>query len=450
MAKTTSDLGGNISLKPGAVQTGVSSHQLTNDLQLQDALAKSKPTAWWRGLSLIGPGALVAVGYIDPGNWATDIAGGSYAGYALLSIVFASSMVAMLLQVMSARLGIATGKDLAEISREAWPQFAWPGWIAAELAIIATDLAEILGSAIALNLLFSIPIVIGVVLTAFDVLLILALDRRGSNMLERLIASFLFIIACGFIYELVLARPVIGDVLRGFVPSTRLVLDPHLLYLAIGVVGATVMPHNLYLHSHLVLRRWPSDNKRKAASRATIDTIISLAGAMLLNSALVILAASVFHYAGRVDIAEISEAHHLLTPLLGTSTAAIVFAIMLLASGQSATITGTLAGQIVMTGFVRLRLKPWMRRLITRSIALIPALIAIAYFGERSTTILLISSQVFLSLLLPFAMLSLLFITSDARRMGPLVNTTWMRWLGWIFAFIIILANGALIVAIMN
>lgn len=451
MTKITSELelAGDIPSVSSGVQLDTSppSH-LTNGLQLQGDTSKGKLAGWWRGLTFAGPGALVAVGYIDPGNWATDLAGGSYAGYALLSVVLASSLIAMLLQIMSARLGIATGKDLAEISRQTWPHFAWPGWIAAELAIIATDLAEVIGSAIALKLLFSIPIVVGIFITAFDVLLILALDRRGSRLLERTVASFLFVIGCGFIYELLLARPVIGDVLQGFVPNARLALDPQLLYLAIGVVGATVMPHNLYLHSSLVLRRWSNGNKDKAAFLATIDTIISLGGAMLLNSALVILAASVFHYAGRINVAEITEAHHLLTPLLGTSTAAIVFAVMLLASGQSATITGTLAGQVVMSGFVRLRTKLWVRRLVTRAIAIIPALIVIAYFGEKSTTNLIISSQVFLSLQLPIAMLSLLFLTSEAHRMGPLVNSTWMRWLGWISALIIIFANMVLIISI--
>jgi manganese transport protein len=356
----------------------------------------------------------------------------------------------MLLQVMSARLGIATGKDMAELSREAWPRFAWPAWIAAELAIVATDLAEVLGSAIALKLLFSIPMVIGVVLTALDVLLILMLDRRGSSMLEIIIASFLFIIACGFVYELALAQPVLGEVLRGFVPSSRFAFDPKLLYLAIGVIGATVMPHNLYLHSSLVLQRWSGSNPHKSASLATFNTIISLSGAMLLNVALVVLAASVFHHAGHVNVAQITDAHHLLAPLLGASSAAVVFAIMLLASGQSASITGTLAGQVVMTGFVRLRMQPWMRRLITRTVALIPALIGIIYFGEGSVTNLLVGSQVFLSMQLPVAMLSLLFLTSNACRMGTLVNNPWMHWLGWGSAGIIILANVVLILEIMH
>ncbi len=446
MAETTSEFNEGVS---SAIELETPLPQATVE-EHQSSAQQGKAAAWWRGLSFAGPGALVAVGYIDPGNWATDIAGGSYAGYALLSIVLASSLVAMLLQIMSARLGIATGQDLAQSSREAWPRFVWPAWIAAELSIIATDLAEVIGSAIALKLLFSIPIIIGVVLTTLDVLLILLLDRRGSPLLERIIASFLFIIACGFIYEIALAQPVIGDVLRGFVPTQRLALDPQLLYLSIGVIGATVMPHNLYLHSNLVLQRYSGTNKRKDSSFATFNTIVSLSGAMLLNSALVVLAASVFHHAGHVDVTELSDAHRLLTPLLGTSAAAIVFAVMLLASGQSATITGTLAGQVVMSGYVRLHMKPWLRRLITRMIALIPALIAIAYFGERSTTHLLVGSQVFLSLQLPFAMVSLLILTSDRRRMGPLVNSNTMRWLGWLSAAIIVFANTALIIELMH
>jgi len=398
-------------------------------------------TTWWRSLRFTGPGALVAVGYIDPGNWATDLAGGSYSGYALLFIVLTSSMVAMLLQIMSARLGIATGKDLAEISRDVWPQYVWPAWIAAELSIIATDLAEILGSAIALKLLFSIPIILGVVLTVLDVLLLLALERWGINKLERLISSFLFIIACGFVYELVKAQPVFADILHGFLPSANLALDPKLLYLAIGLVGATVMPHNLYLHSSLVLQRWSGYSKSEAASHATVNTIVSLAAAMFLNAALVILAASVFHRGGYVDVVEITKAHQLLTPLLGTSVAAIVFAIMLLVSGQSATITGTMAGQVVMSGFIHLHMKPWVRRLLTRAFALIPALITIIYFGEKSITCLLVSSQVFLSIQLPFAMITLLLLSSNIQRMGTLVNSRWMHWCGWVSACVIIIAN---------
>lgn len=447
MAKAKLELQSNISSNTtDTVQIDPSVIHSSNEIQLQTIDKKVNRITWWRKLIFAGPGTFVAIGYIDPGNWATDLTGGSYAGYALLSIVLASSLVAMLLQIMSARLGIATGKDLAEISQETWPQFAWVSWIAAELAIIATDLAEVLGSAIALKLLFSIPLAIGVVLTVFDVLLILALDRRGSHLLERIIVSSLFIIMCGFIYELALAQPTISEVLRGFIPTTNLIFDSKLLYLAIGVVGATVMPHNLYLHSSLALKSWPNNDKCQAASLATFNTIVSLGGAMLLNSALVILAASVFHHAGQTNVAEITDAHRLLTPLLGTSAAACIFAIMLLASGQCATITGTLAGQIVMAGYIRLQMKPWVRRLVTRMMVLIPALIVILYFGEQSTTNLLISSQIFLSLQLPFAMLSLLMLTSDAQRMGQLVNSTLMWWLGWISAFIIIFANVALIV----
>ncbi len=444
--KDTQKLAGDTASETGLLQRPIPSLLPINDANSPDVTSPPKPTAWWRGLTLAGPGALVAVGYIDPGNWGTDIAGGSYAGYTLLSIVLISSLIAMLLQVMSARLGIATGKDLAELSRTTWPRFVWPGWIMAELAIVATDLAEVLGSAIALKLLFFIPITIGVIITAFDVLLILALDRRGSQLLERLIASFLFIIACGFLYELALAQPVLREILRGFAPSTSLVLDSKMLYLAIGVIGATVMPHNLYLHSNLVLRRWLGSNKHEAASLAALNTIALLSGALLLNSAIVILAASVFHQAGHFNVVDLSEAYHLLTPLLGTSIASLVFAIMLLTAGQSATITGTLAGQVVMTGFLGLQLKPWKRRLITRLLALIPALITISYFGEQSITGLLVGSQVFLSLQLPFAMLSLLLLSSSSRYMGSLVNPAWMRRLGWASAWFIMLANFVLVV----
>jgi manganese transport protein len=415
--------------------------------EISEQITMPKST-FWRKWSFAGPGALVAVGYIDPGNWATDIAGGSYAGYTLLSIVLLSSIIAMLLQIMSARLGIATGKDLARLSRETWPNAAFPAWVAAELTIIATDLAEVLGSAIALKLLFGIPILIGVMLTVFDVLLILAFDKRGSRMLERLVVTFLFIIGCGLLYELILAAPVMKEVIRGFVPDAKIVLDPVLLYLAIGVIGATIMPHNLYLHSNLVIKRWAGSNKEDRAKMARIDTIISLSIAMLMNSALVILAASVFHFAGRLNVAEISDAYHLLAPLLGTSAAAIVFAVMLLAAGQSATITGTLAGQVVMDGFLNLRMSLWKRRLLTRMMALVPAVIVILYYGEQGITKLILGSQVFLSLQLPIAMISLLLLASNAKRMGTLVNSGFMHYLGWICALLIMLANFLLIVNI--
>lgn len=417
---------------------------------LESARPVSKWSAWWTSTRFAGPGALVAVGYIDPGNWATDLAGGSYAGYALLFVVLVSSLVAMLLQIMSARLGLATGKDLAQLSREQWPRLARPAWVVAELTIMATDLAEVIGAAIALQLLFSIPIVIGVVLTVLDVLLLLALEKWGRSLLERVIACFLLIITCGFAYELALAQPAFADIVHGFIPSTQLVHDPKLLYLAIGVIGATVMPHNLYLHSNLVIQRWNGNSKPRAASLASRNTVFSLAGAMILNAGLVILAASVFHHAGHRDVAEINQAHELLAPLLGTGAAAMVFAVMLLASGQSATITGTMAGQVVMSGFIGLKLKPWQRRLITRLFALIPALITIILCGEASVTGLLVSSQVFLSLQLPVAMLSLLLLCSSVNHMGELVNTRLMHWLGWASAVVVILANVILVVGIFS
>jgi manganese transport protein len=405
---------------------------------------------WKRWLAITGPGTLVSVGYIDPGNWATDLAGGSRAGYALLFIVLLSSLIAMLLQVMSARLGIATGRNLAQMSREAWPRLALPAWILAELAIIATDLAEVLGSALALNLLFGVPLLIGVVLTTLDVLLILTLDRRGSKALERIVASLIFIIACGFGYELALSRPAIAEVLQGYLPTTQLITDSQLLYLAIGVIGATVMPHNLYLHSNLVLKHKINTNQKKAASFAALDTIISLSIAMLLNSALVILAASIFHHAGYFDVTEITSAYHLLTPLVGSGTAALVFGVALLASGQSATITGTMAGQVVMQGFLRLQMKPWLRRLVTRAIVLIPVLVAFSCFGEGCTANLLIGSQVFLSLQLPFAMIPLLILTSDSNRMGSLINNVWIRCLGWCSTSIILIAIATLMVKLID
>ncbi len=419
-------------------------HTVATQLNLA---ANAKRGAWWRGLSITGPGILVAVGYIDPGNWATDIAGGSYAGYLLLSVVLLSSLIAMLLQVMSARLGIATGKDLAESSCEAWPTSIWPAWIAAELAIIATDLAEVIGSAIALKLLFGIPMVMGVVMAGLDVLLILALDKRGSQLLERMIAFFLFIIACGLFYELALSQPVLSEVLPGFIPSQRLFLDSQLLYLAIGVIGATVMPHNLYLHSHLVIKHHGHEDKSRAIGCATLNTVVSLGGALLLNAALVILAASTFHSAGHTHITELSDAHHLLTPLLGTGLSAVVFAIMLLAAGQSASITGTLAGQVVMTGYMKLRSRSWVHRLLTRLTALVPAVFILVFCGEHSATSLLVGSQVFLSLQLPLAMISLLLLTSDVKRMGQFVNGFWLRCLGWASVLVITLANAVLIIS---
>jgi len=403
-----------------------------------------------RFLAFAGPGMLVAVGYIDPGNWATDLAAGSRYSYALLSVILISSLTAMLLQAMCVRLGVATGRDLAQACREAYPRAAVPLWILAEVAIAATDLAEVLGAAIALDLLFHIPLPVGVTLTTLDVLLLLGLQERGVRRLESVVIALVLLVASCFAFELVLSHPDLGGVLRGYIPRAQIVRDPGMLYVAIGILGATVMPHNLYLHSSLVQTRafeTTEAGKHEAVRHATLDTVISLGGAMLINSAILILAASVFHTRGRTDVAEIQDAHRLLSPLLGSMGASAVFAVALLAAGQSATITGTLSGQIVMEGFVRIRMRPWLRRMLTRGLAIIPALFVTMYAGERGTGDLLIASQVILSLQLPFAVLPLLLLTSNEKRMGTLVCPAWMRWLGWLSAIVIIALNVILIVA---
>lgn len=401
-----------------------------------------------RFLSFAGPGALVAVGYIDPGNWATDIAGGSRFSYALLSIILISSLMAMLLQAMCVRLGIATGLDLAQACRAAYPRAAGPLWLLAEIAIAATDLAEVLGAAIALHLLFRIPLPVGVALTTLDVLILLGLQQRGFRLLELLVVALVLIVAACFGFELLLSRPDLGGVLEGYLPGPELLHDKEMLYLAIGIMGATVMPHNLYLHSSLVQTRafdQTCAGKRSAVRHATLDSILSLGGAMLINSAILVLAASVFHRAGRTEVADIEDAHRLLSPLLGSLGASTVFAIALLAAGQSATITGTLSGQIVMNGFLRVRIRPWARRLFTRGAAIVPALGVTLFAGAGSVERLLIASQVILSLQLPFAVVPLLRLTSDPRRMGALVNPGWMKTFGWGCAALIILLNGYLV-----
>jgi manganese transport protein len=415
---------------------------------LEAAATIPVPRPWWRRLaSIAGPGAVVAVGYIDPGNWATDLAGGARHGYALLWVVLVSSLVAMLLQTMSARLGIATGLDLAQACRAAYPRLIVPMWLAAEVAVVATDVAEVLGSALALEMLLGVPLRAGVLLTAADVLVLLAAERVGSRAIERLLGALVLLVAVAFAFELALSRPALTDVLRGYLPSPGAVRDPQMLYLAVGILGATVMPHNLYLHSSLVksLPRGRTDAARREALRyATLDTVLSLGGAMVLNSALLVLAAAVFHGSGRIEVAELQDAHRLLTPLLG-SAAAAVFALALLAAGQSATITGTMSGQVVMSGFVRLRLKPWQRRLLTRALAIVPALGVLVVGGEGRAGGLLVASQVVLSLQLPFAIVPLLRLTSDPRTMGRSASPRWMTLLGWAGAAIVVAANSALL-----
>ena len=407
-------------------------------------------SVWRKLLAFSGPGYLVAVGYMDPGNWATDVAGGSAFGYTLLSVILLSNLMAVLLQALAAKLGIVTGRDLAQACRDNFPRpVAIALWALCELAIIACDLAEVIGTAIALNLLFGLPLIAGVCLTVADVMLILLLQRRGFRMLEAFVVSLLVIITACFAFEIALAQPAVADVLAGFVPSAEIVTNPAMLYIAIGILGATVMPHNLYLHSSIVQTRdfAPTrEGKRSAIRFATIDSTVALTFALAINAAILILAAATFHVGGRTEVAEIQEAHHLLAPMLGASAAGAVFALALLASGQNSTVTATLAGQIVMEGFLHLRLPAWARRLITRLLAIVPAAIVIALYGEDGTTQLLILSQVILSLQLPFAVVPLVMFTSSRRRMGEFANSPWLIALACIVAAVIIGLNVKLLV----
>ena len=394
---------------------------------------------------------MVAVGYMDPGNWATDLAGGSAFGYDLLFVILLSNMIAILLQALSARLGIATGRDLAAACRDAYPvPVAVVLWLLCEIAIVACDIAEVIGTAIGLQLLFGLPLVAGVLLTTLDVLLILALQKRGFRRLEAFVMVLIATVAACFGIELLLSRPDLSAVLAGFVPHASLVSDPAKLYIAIGILGATVMPHNLYLHSAAVQTRAfdaTDAGKRQAARYATLDSTIALMLALFVNAAILILAASAFHHAGRTDVAEIQDAYHLLAPALGVGAASTLFAVALLASGQNSTVTATLAGQVVMEGFIHLRIAPWKRRLITRALAVVPAAIVALLYGEAGTAKLLVLSQVILSMQLPFAVIPLVRITSDSNLMGVLASPGWMRLLAWTAAAVIIGLNGWLLLA---
>jgi manganese transport protein len=398
--------------------------------------------SFWRKLfAFTGPGYLVAVGYMDPGNWATDLAGGAKFGYTLLSVIMLSNLMAILLQALSARLGIVSGRDLAQACRD---HYSWPTtlvlWFLCEIAIAACDLAEVIGAAIALNLLFGLPMMWGVCLTSADVLLVLYLQSRQFRYVEALVVLLIVGIAGSFAVELFLARPDMAGVLKGLVPSTEIVRNPEMLYIAVGILGATVMPHNLYLHSSIVQTRKYLDDtpsKREAVRFATIDSTVALMTALFLNGAILVVAAATFHGTGHEDVADISDAYLLLAPLLGTSLASTLFAVALLFSGQNATLTGTLAGQIVMEGFLNIRLRPWLRRLITRLIAIIPALITVYFYGERGTGQLLILSQVILSLQLPFAVFPLVLFTGSRSKMGELVAPKWMLVLAWPVAVLI-------------
>ncbi|HXT32659.1 MAG TPA: Nramp family divalent metal transporter [Vicinamibacterales bacterium] len=404
---------------------------------------------WKKLFAFAGPGYLVAVCYMDPGNWATDLAGGAKYGYTLLSVIMLSNLMAILLQALAARLGIASGRDLAQACRD---HYSRPTtlflWALCEVAIAACDLAEVIGAAIALNLLFGLPMIWGVCLTSADVLLVLWLQHQRFRYVEALVVLLIVGIAGSFAIELALARPDVTGVAKGIVPSAAILRDPAMLYIAVSILGATVMPHNLYLHSSIVQTRKYKDDlgSRKEAVRfATIDSTFALMSALFLNGAILVMAAATFHGTGHETVADISDAYLLLAPLLGTSLASTLFAVALLFSGQNATLTGTLAGQIVMEGFLNIRLRPWLRRLITRLIAIIPALITVAIYGERGTGQLLILSQVVLSLQLPFAVFPLVLFTGDRRKMGELVAPMWMRALAWPVAVVIAALNAWLL-----
>jgi manganese transport protein len=414
--------------------------------EVNRTIAVPKSLGFWRKmLAFSGPGYLVAVGYMDPGNWATDLAGGSAFGYTLLSVILLSNLMAILLQTLCARLGIVTGRDLAQACRDSYPKpVTITLWLLCEIAICACDLAEVIGSAIALNLLFKIPLVWGVCITALDVLVVMFLQNKGFRYLEALVITLILLIGGCFLLEIIFSRPDFAEVLGGFAPKLEVIKNPGMLYLAIGILGATVMPHNLYLHSSIVQTRkyeQTAGGKREAVKFATIDTMTALMFALFINAAILIVSAATFHTRGQNDIAEIQDAYKLLSPTLGFGVASAVFASALLASGQNSTLTGTLAGQIVMEGFLNIRLRPWLRRLITRLIAIIPAVIVTVIYGEHGTAHLLIISQVVLSLQLSFAVIPLIIFTSDRKKMGEFASPPWVKILAWLTAAIIVVLN---------
>ena len=400
---------------------------------------------WRKLLAFSGPGYLVAVGYMDPGNWATDLAGGSAFGYSLLSVVLLSNLMAILLQSLCARLGIVTGRDLAQACRDHYrPPIVFILWLLCEIAICACDLAEVIGSAIALNLLFKIPLLTGVCLTSLDVLAILYLQQKGFRFIEALVVLLIVTIGGCFALEILFSRPEFGAVMAGFVPTTEIISNREMLYIAIGILGATVMPHNLYLHSSIVqTRKYEQDaiGKAEAIKFATIDSTVALMFALFINAAILIVAAATFHRAGQHNVAEIQDAHKLLSPMLGVPVASAIFALALLASGQNSTLTGTLAGQIVMEGFLNIRIRPWLRRLLTRLVAIVPAILCTLIYGETGTAKLLVLSQVVLSLQLSFAVIPLVLFTSDRAKMGEFANGTCVKLLAWLTAIVIALLN---------
>ena len=413
------------------------------------------PSFWKRLLGFIGPGFLIAVGYMDPGNWATDIAGGSRFGYTLLFVIMASNLMAILLQSLSLKLGVATERDLAQLCRESSSRWmSWTLWLMAEVAIAACDMAEVIGSAIALQLLFHIPLFYGVLITSLDVLLILLLQRWGFRYIEAVVIALIGIILALFVIQMILSRPEYAIALHDLVvPSRSIMLDRDMLFIAIGMLGATVMPHNLYLHSSIVqsrrYKRTPA-GKREAIRMANIDSALALTLALFVNAAILIVAAAVFHRSGHFEVAAIEDAYKLLSPLVGAAGASTLFAVALLASGQNSSITGTLAGQVVMEGFVHLRVTPWLRRLITRTIAIIPTIVVVAFSGEHGTEKLLLISQVILSLQLSFAVIPLVIFTGDRKKMGQFVNAPWLKTISWATAILIAGLNGWFVVSLLR
>jgi len=420
-------------------QTEVSLPEVHNTILVPHTLG-----FWRKMLAFSGPGYLVAVGYMDPGNWATDLAGGSAFGYTLLSVILLSNLMAILLQALCVKLGIVTGRDLAQACRDHYSRpVSFVLWVLCEVAICACDLAEVIGSAIALNLLFGLPLIWGVCITALDVLAVLYLQHKGFRYIETLVITLILTIGGCFFAEIIFSRPDIAAVLGGFVPTFEIVRRPEMLYIAIGILGATVMPHNLYLHSSVVQTRKyerTTSGKAEAIKFATIDSTVALMFALFINGAILVVSAATFHGQGQ-DVAEIQDAYKLLSPMLGVPIASTLFALALLASGQNSTLTGTLAGQIVMEGFLRVRLRPWLRRLITRLIAIVPAVIVTALYGEHGTATLLVLSQVILSLQLSFAVVPLVVFTSNRAKMGGFVNPGWLKALAWTTAGLIVSLN---------
>lgn len=414
-------------------------------------LIPHKSKGFWRTLlAYLGPGLMISVGYMDPGNWATDLAGGAQFGYLLISVILISNFLAIVLQHLALKLGIVTGRDLAQACRDHYARpVALSLWIICEIAIAACDLAEVIGSAIALHLLFGLPLIIGVILTALDVLIVLLLQHKGFRFIEALVGALILTIGLCFAYEMVISHPAMLPMLSGLLPRPEIATNPSALYVSIGILGATVMPHNLYLHSSIVQTRAfekHDEEKARAIKFATIDSTVALLFAVFINAAILIVAAATFYGTKNANVADIGQAYQLLSPALGVPLASTIFAIALLASGQNSTLTGTLAGQIVMEGFVDIRMKPWLRRLITRSIAIIPAVIVTFLYGEKGTGQLLILSQVILSFQLSFAVFPLVQFTSEKAKMGRFVNPGWLKCLSWVMAFVIALLNGYLLV----